>query len=50
MIVEIHSAELERGCGELMIDHGYRVTIVNQRKIAPDHRPTKELNRWLVAV
>jgi Methyltransferase FkbM domain len=50
MIVEIHSAELERRCGELMIDRGYRVTIVNQRKFAPDHRPTKELNRWLVAV
>jgi methyltransferase FkbM-like protein len=50
MIVEIHSAALERECGELLVDHGYGVTIVNQRRIAPDYRPTKELNRWLVAV
>lgn len=50
MIVEVHSAELERECGELLVDHGYGMTIVNQRKLAPDYRPTRELNRWLVAI
>lgn len=50
LIVEVHSADLERDCGRLLVDHGYRVLIVNQRWAWPDHRPTAATNRWLVAV
>jgi Methyltransferase FkbM domain len=49
LIVEVHSRELERDCGEILIGHGYRPIIVSQRKIAPDLRPI-EHNRWLVAL
>jgi hypothetical protein len=49
LVVEVHSAELERECGGLLVEHGYRPTIVHQRGLFPDHRPTDEVNRWLVA-
>jgi methyltransferase FkbM-like protein len=56
LIVEVHSAALERECGRLLIEHGYAPTIVNQRSIWPDHRPRPndgtgwgDVNRWLVA-
>jgi hypothetical protein len=49
LIVEVHSPELERDCGKLLVGHGYRPIIVSQRKIAPDYRPTAH-NRWLVAL
>lgn len=48
LLVEVHSAELERDCGQLMVDHGYRPIIINQRRLWPDRRPI-EHNRWLVA-
>ena len=49
VVVETHSADLERACGRLLVDHGYRPMIVDQRLVLPDHRPTREQNRWLVA-
>jgi hypothetical protein len=49
LIVETHSAGLERACGRLLAERGYRLVVVNQRRFMPDHRPTTELNRWLVA-
>jgi len=49
LIVEVHSSELERDCGKILVGHGYRPIIVSQRKIAPDYRPIAH-NRWLVAV
>jgi hypothetical protein len=49
LIVETHSAELERQCGRLLVKHGYQPIIVKQRIVWPDHRPTREQNRWLVA-
>jgi hypothetical protein len=48
LVVEVHSLEQERKCGELLVRHGYRPIIVNQRGLWPDRRPT-EHNRWLVA-
>jgi hypothetical protein len=48
VIVETHSAELERECGAILVEHGYRPTIVHQRAIWPDRRPIAH-NRWLVA-
>ncbi len=48
LIVETHSPELERDCGNLLVEHGYRPTIVDQRLIWPDRRPVP-FNRWLVA-
>jgi len=48
LIVEVHSRELERGCGNILVGHGYRPIVLSPRKIARDRRPT-EHNRWLVA-
>jgi hypothetical protein len=48
LIVEVHSVQLERRCGALLVGHGYRPTIVSQRRVLPDHRPIAH-NRWLVA-
>jgi len=49
LIVEVHSASLEQHCGRLLVEHGYRPRIVNQRSFLSDHRPTDQVNRWLVA-
>jgi hypothetical protein len=48
LVVEVHSEELERRCGMLLAAHGYRCTIVSQRRVLPDYRPIPH-NRWLVA-
>jgi FkbM family methyltransferase len=48
LIVEVHSADLERQCGAILLGHGYRPLIVSQRTLLPDWRPS-EHNRWLVA-
>lgn len=48
LVVEVHSEELERRCGALLVAHGYRPAIVSQRRVLPDHRPIAH-NRWLVA-
>lgn len=49
IVLEVHSARLEHACGRLLVEHGYRPTIVHQRRVWPDHRPTQAVNRWLVA-
>jgi hypothetical protein len=49
LVVETHTSELEHECGRLLVDHGYKPTIVNQRRLYPDRR-TIPHNRWLVAV
>ncbi len=49
LVVEVHSAKLERECGRFLTDRGYRLIIVNPRRWLPDYRPGIELNRWLVA-
>jgi methyltransferase FkbM-like protein len=48
LIVETHSAELERDCAELMIECGYRPRVVTPRRWLAENRPL-EHNRWLVA-
>jgi hypothetical protein len=48
LIVETHSHDLENDCGRLLVEHGYRPIIVNQRRLLPDERYL-DLNRWLVA-
>lgn len=48
LLVEVHSEELEQRCGALLVAHGYRPTIVSQRRVLKDHRPIAH-NRWLVA-
>lgn len=48
ILIETHSLALECGCGELLVRHGYRPVIVNQRGIWPDLRPLAH-NRWLIA-
>jgi predicted RNA methylase len=55
IIIETHTLELERQCGKLLRELGYRVTIVNQRRVLKEHRPALanlaggSHNRWLVA-
>jgi Methyltransferase FkbM domain len=54
LIVETHSPRLEDACGRLLVEHGYRPVIVNQRSVLkePRHGVTgdghDDLNRWLV--
>lgn len=50
VVVEVHSARLERECGQLLVHHGYQPRIVNQRRIFTDYRPTLAVNRWLIAI
>lgn len=47
-IVETHSAELERACGDLLLECGYRPRVVLPRRTLRQNRPG-EHNRWLVA-
>ena len=49
LVVEVHSREIERRAGALLVDHGYRPIVVSQRRLWADRRPT-EHNRWLVAL
>jgi hypothetical protein len=48
IVVEVHSADLERDCAELLSGLGYRVVVVSQRKRFRQNRPAPH-NRWLVA-
>ena len=48
LVIETHSAELERECGEALVGLGYSPKIVHQRRVFPDLRPAGH-NRWLVA-
>lgn len=48
LVVEVHSLDLERAVGRLLVDHGYRPVVVSQRTFLPDRRPMAH-NRWLVA-
>ena len=48
LIVEVHSQEAEAECGDLLLSHGYRPTVVSQRRRFQEHRPI-EHNRWLIA-
>ena len=48
VIVETHTAGLERDCGDLLVEAGYRPLIVPQRKRFTQPRPAAH-NRWLVA-
>jgi len=49
LIVEVHSEDLEREAGGLLLNSGYRPLVVSQRRLLPDHRPAVH-NRWLVAL
>jgi Methyltransferase FkbM domain len=48
LIVETHSPELERECGELLLAAGYAPQVVSQRRWLRENRPIAH-NRWLVA-
>jgi hypothetical protein len=48
LIVEVHSRELERDCGELLRELGYQPRIVTQRKWLRENRPLEHC-RWIVA-
>jgi hypothetical protein len=48
VILETHSAELERGCAELLAGFGYRPVVVSQRRVLREGRSAPH-NRWLVA-
>jgi hypothetical protein len=48
VIVETHSAEVERECQRLLLGFGYAPKIIDQRRLLRDHRPLDH-NRWIVA-
>jgi hypothetical protein len=48
VVVETHSPELERECGDLLAGLGYRPLVVTQRRLLAENRPIAH-NRWLVA-
>jgi hypothetical protein len=48
VLVETHSAELERECGDLLIAAGYAPRIIPRRRHLREDRPA-EHNRWLLA-
>lgn len=48
LIIETHSAALEHECSEILTASGYKPTIVRQRRLLPDYRPTPH-NRWMIA-
>jgi Methyltransferase FkbM domain len=48
LIIEVHSQDLEHGCGDLLIELGYSPRVVSQRKWLPENRPIEHC-RWIVA-
>jgi hypothetical protein len=48
LIVECHSAGLERACGDLLLELGYEPRVVTQRRLLPQNRGIPH-NTWLVA-
>jgi hypothetical protein len=48
VIVETHSPELERECGDLLLRNGYRPRVVCGRRFLRQDRDDA-FNRWLVA-
>ncbi len=49
VVVETHSLELERECGALLVECGYRPIIKHNRRIWREHRAGAPHNRWLLA-
>jgi hypothetical protein len=47
MIVEVHGAEAEAGCLDILAGHRYRVEIIDRSRLLPENRPLAH-NRWLV--
>ena len=47
LIVEVHSRELERRCGDFLLELGYAPRVVEQRRW--HRRRANDENRWLVA-
>lgn len=48
LIVECHSVELERACGDFLLSAGYEPFVVTQRRLLPQNRGIPH-NNWLVA-
>jgi hypothetical protein len=48
LIIEVHSADLEKECLVLLADHDYSTEIVDPRRFIPDYRLLAG-NRWIIA-
>jgi hypothetical protein len=48
VVVETHAPDVEDGCLELLVGHGYRPLVRNQRRWFREGRPNP-YNRWLIA-
>jgi len=48
LVVETHSPQLERECGDMLVQLGYHPLVVTQRRLLAENRPIAH-NRWLVA-
>ena len=49
LMVETHSLALEKECGQIMVECGYRPVIKHNRRIWREHRGGAPHNRWLLA-
>jgi Methyltransferase FkbM domain len=49
VVVETHSLELERECGQLLIECGYQPAVKHNRRVWREHRGGVPHNRWLLA-
>jgi precorrin-6B methylase 2 len=49
LVVETHSQELERECGALLAECGYRPIVKHNRRLWREHRAGAAHNRWLLA-
>jgi hypothetical protein len=49
LVVETHSLELERQCGRVLVECGYRPVIKHNRRVWREHRGGTPHNRWLLA-
>lgn len=47
MIVEVHGMVQEEACRKILLDYGYSIEVVNQRRWGKENRPIAH-NRWLV--
>jgi hypothetical protein len=48
LVIETHSASLERECLSILVQAGYRPVVVKNRRVLGDFRPIA-LNRWIAA-
>jgi hypothetical protein len=49
LVLEVHSAELERSCGEFLVECGYQPVIKHNREVWREYRSELPVCHWLLA-